>query len=279
MNVSNSQIPTCGPTPFEELNDVLAELVSAVKRILDHDFVGCYLQGSFALGAGDMASDCDFLVVTSELVTPHQEVELRAFHAELPARDGFWNRHLEGSYAPADDLKTLSGLERDWLYIDHGWREMQWNEHCNSAVVRWILREHGISLAGPPARDVVDAVPKGVLKQKMRREIPTFVSDLLSWITFDIAWAQRYAVESLCRMWFTFETEKVTSKSDSVRWAIERLDNHWHPLLQNALDDRLLGFNTDQRPAKHYVDETYQFGDYVTGVIHDSPSTPPRVTS
>jgi hypothetical protein len=214
-----------------------------------------------------MASDCDFLVVTSELVTPHQELELRALHAELPARDGFWNRHLEGSYAPADDLKTLSGLERDWLYIDHGWREMQWNEHCNSAVVRWILREHGISLAGPPPRDVVDAVPKGVLKQKMGREIPTFVSDLLSWITFDIAWAQRYAVESLCRMWFTFEIEQVASKAASVTWATARLDDRWHPLLKNALDDRLLGFDPTQKPAACWVEETFELAELVTKIV------------
>jgi hypothetical protein len=260
--------PTRGPTPYDELNDVLKELVSVTERVLGDNFIGVYLQGSFAFGAGDLASDCDFLVVTRELVTSYQEIQLRAFHDELPTREGFWNRHIEGSYAPADELKTLNGLGHDWLYIDHGSRELQWHQHCNSAVVRWILHEHGVALSGPPTREVVDALPDGVLRETMRGEIPRFSSDLLSWIP-DIAWAQRYAVESLCRMWFTFETDEITLKSDSIRWALRRLDTRWHPLLQNALDDRLLGFNAEQKPAKHFVDETLEFADLISALVQD----------
>jgi hypothetical protein len=271
MTTTDLPMPSRSPTPFDELNSVLEELVSVARRVLEGNFLGVYLQGSFALGAGDLASDCDFLAVTRGPVTPDQELELRAFHDELPTREGFWNRHIEGSYAPAAELKTLAGLGRDWLYIDHGWREMQWSEHCNSAVVRWILHEHGVTLDGPPVGEVVDPLPKGALRTDMLREIPTFISDLLGWISFEIAWAQRYAVESLCRMWFTFETDEVATKPDAIHWALGRLDARWHPLLQNVLDDRLLGFDSEQRPAKHLVEETLEFAELVTAIVQDSP--------
>jgi hypothetical protein len=271
--LSATDLPTStrGPTPYDELNDVLEELVSVARRVLADNFIGAYVQGSFAFGAGDLASDCDFLVVTRGPVSPEQEIELRVFHDNLPSREGFWNRHIEGSYAPADELKTIDGLGLDWLYIDHGWREMQWHQHCNSAVVRWILYEHGVALAGPPARQVVDALPEGVLQETMLREIPSFITDLLGWISFDIAWAQRYAVESLCRMWFSFERDEVASKPDAIHWALGRLDTRWHPLLQNTLDDRLLGFDPKQRPAKHLVDATLQFSELVTALVQDDP--------
>ncbi|MGC1239213.1 MAG: aminoglycoside adenylyltransferase domain-containing protein [Acidimicrobiales bacterium] len=269
MTTTGLPTPNRGPTRFDELNDVLEELVTVARRVLANNFIGAYLQGSFALDTGDLASDCDFLVVTRGPVTPVQELGLRAFHDELPTREGFWNRHMEGSYAPADDLKTLSGLGRDWLYIDHGWREMQWHQHCNSAVARWILHECGVTLAGPPAKEVVDALPEGVLRETMRVEIPAFAADLLSWIP-DIAGFQRYAVDMLCRMWFTFETEEVALKSDSVRWALRRLDARWHPLLQNAIDDRLLGFDPKQRPAKHFVDATLEFAELITASVQDN---------
>jgi hypothetical protein len=259
-----------GPTRFAELNVVLAELTDVSRRELGDNFVGAYLQGSFALGAGDLASDCDFIVVTSGPITPAQEMNVRSFHDELPTRDGFWNRHIEGSYAPRDELKTLAELGRDWLYIDHGWREMQWSEHCNSAVTRWILNNHGVTLAGPSPRQLVDPLPRGVLRDDMRREIPTFISDLLGWISMDIAWAQRYAVESLCRMWFTFEMDQVASKPDSVNWALARLDVRWHPLLQNALADRLLGFDPTQRPAAHLVEQTLEFAESATQAVLSS---------
>jgi predicted nucleotidyltransferase len=256
-----------GPTRFAELNAVLAELVEVSQRELADNLVGVYLQGSFALGAADLASDCDFIIVTSGPLTPTQERKTRTFHDELPTREGFWNRHIEGSYAPVDELKTLTGLGRDWLYIDHGWREMQWSEHCNSAVARWILREHGVALAGPSADRLVDAIPPGVMRDDMHREIPTFISDLLGWISIDIAWAQRYTVESLCRMWFTFEMDQVISKPDSIAWALTRLDIHWHPLLQNALDDRLLGFDPTQKAAEHLVEGTLEFAKLVTQAV------------
>ena len=259
--------PNHGPTHFSELNAVLGELVGVAQRVLPDNLIGVYLQGSFALGAGDLASDCDFIVVTSGPVTDKQEGEVRAFHDELPTREGFWNRHLEGSYAPATELKTLAAFGCDWLYIDHGWREMQWSEHCNSAVMRWILRERGVTLAGPPASQLVDPIPRGVLREDMRRQIPTFISELLGWISFDIAWAQRYAVESLCRMWFTCETDQVASKAASIMWACARLDDRWHPLLKNALEDRLLGFDPTQYPAASWVEDTFEFAELVTKLV------------
>jgi hypothetical protein len=40
-------------TPYQELDALLADLVREVRDILGDTFVGAYLQGSFALGAGD----------------------------------------------------------------------------------------------------------------------------------------------------------------------------------------------------------------------------------
>ena len=40
-----------------------------------------------------------------------QEAALRELHRDLPHREGLWNRHLEGSYAVAGDLRTTDQLE------------------------------------------------------------------------------------------------------------------------------------------------------------------------
>ncbi|HEY1878917.1 MAG TPA: hypothetical protein VGG68_03185 [Caulobacteraceae bacterium] len=44
---------TRGPTPFADLNAVLAHWLSEVRRVLGDNFVGAYLQGSFAVGDAD----------------------------------------------------------------------------------------------------------------------------------------------------------------------------------------------------------------------------------
>ncbi len=52
------------PTPYPKLNDVLGILVSSIQEILKDNFVGAYLQGSFAIGDFDIHSDVDFIVLS-----------------------------------------------------------------------------------------------------------------------------------------------------------------------------------------------------------------------
>jgi hypothetical protein len=52
----------------------------------------------------------------------------------------------------------------------HSGSDMEWSTHCNTEVVRWILREHGVTLAGPSPEDLVDEVDPDVLRTKMREE-------------------------------------------------------------------------------------------------------------
>ena len=55
-----------GPTPYPDLNDLVDEFVTGVQAILDGNFCAAYLQGSFAVGGGDVHSDVDFIVVTNQ---------------------------------------------------------------------------------------------------------------------------------------------------------------------------------------------------------------------
>jgi predicted nucleotidyltransferase len=248
------------PTVFPELNELLAELVASVESILGENLVGTYLVGGFALGGGDLQSDCDFLVVTEGRVTLQQERELRDLHDEIPTRPGHWPHDLEGSYAPRADLETLATLDREWLYVNRGGRELEWSTHCNTEDVRWTLRERGIVLAGPEPRELVAEVPAAVLRAKMPGLIESFLPDLLNWTSFDIAWAQRYAVTSLCRMLYTLETGEVSSKPAALEWAKSALPAKWHGLIQQCVDDRPLAWNDPPRPGS--VEATIAFADY-----------------
>ena len=260
--VSPAQGAAPPPTVFPELNDLLGELVARVESILGGNFVGAYLAGSFALGSGDLHSDCDFLVVTEDRVTPEQERALRELHDEIPTRPGHWPHDLEGSYAPRAELETLAALDEQWLYVNRGWREMQWSTHCNTEDVRWTLRERGITLAGPDPRDLVRKVPADALRSRMRQLIENFLPDLFTWTSFDIAWSQRYAVATLCRMLHTLETGEVASKQASLEWAKHALSPAWHDLIQQALDDRALGWDPDDPPRTGSVEPTVAFAEY-----------------
>ncbi|MFB7109717.1 aminoglycoside adenylyltransferase domain-containing protein [Streptomyces sp. NPDC056291] len=260
------------PTQFAELNEVLRELTERAARILGDNFVGAYLQGSFAVGDADIHSDCDFLIPVRGPITRSQEAALRAMHDEIPKRTGHWTRHLEGSYPDSTALRGLEGLGRPWLYIDHGSRTMEWATHCNTEVVRWALREYGVTLTGPDPKDLVDPVGPDVLRARMRDYARDFVADH-AWLGYDVAWSQRYAVTTLCRILHTLETGRA-SKRAALLWAADHLDLRWSGLIRQVLDDRRLGLDFNDPPRPGSVERTVAFAEYVKATAGATDEVP-----
>lgn len=254
------------PTRYAELNGVLHDLVTGAQAALGEGFVGAYLQGSFALGAGDLHSDCDFVVAVRERPGPEQETALRLMHRRIPHEEGHWNRHLEGSYAVAGDLRSVAGLGREWLYVDHGWDEMSWSEHCNQAWTRWILREHGVTLTGPCPVDLIDPVPEEALRAQARASLDSLADDVLGWCPGSIAWCQRHLVVQAARSLYTVRTAEVASTRDALRWAMMHADPRWRPLLQQVQADRERGFDPDDRPRPGSLAAAADFAAYVAAV-------------
>src|SRR5947209_15180796 len=93
------------PTPYPELNRVLRDLVDSVQTVLSTNFVGAYLQGSFAVGDFDLHSDVDFILVTEVELSPSEVHGLQEVHQRLYGLDIPWAHHLEGSYFPKEVLR------------------------------------------------------------------------------------------------------------------------------------------------------------------------------
>lgn len=260
-------------TPFPELNDLLTTFVGRVRSVLDANLVGVYLTGSFALGGGDAASDCDFLVVTASRLGGEHEQALRQMHEEIPAWPGYWAHNLEGSYAPKADLQTLGALGRPWLYVNRGRREMEWSAHCNTEDVRWLLRERPLVLVGAGPREFACAVPTIALQRRMRPQIESFIGDLLAWTSFEISWSQRYAVEASSRMLYTLERGEVISKQAALDWATVAMPAEWRDLIDQVRQDRFVQWNDPPRPGSierslafiAYVQERAAAGDEAAG--------------
>jgi hypothetical protein len=237
-------------TPYADLDALLEELVGQWQRHLGDNLVGAWVQGSFALGAGDLHSDCDWIVATREHPSAEQEAALRRLHAEIPTREDHWPHDIEGSYAPLAELATVEHLGREWLFNDHGHPTLEWSDHCNRAYTRWIVREHGITLIGPEPRSFMAPVPGAVLQAEAFAALPRLLADVTSWIDIDrVAWGQRYAVVLACRTLYTLATGEVASKAAALEWALRTLNPGWRPLLGQVRDDRQLGWDPAQ-PAR-----------------------------
>ena len=250
-------------TPYADLDELIEELLGHWRRILGDGLAGAWIQGSFALGAGDLYSDCDWIVATHAPLTEEQVAALRSIHDEIPTREGHWPHDIEGSYAPFDELASVEHLGRRWLFNDHGHRTLEWSDHCNRGYTRWILREHGITLTGPEPRTFLPPVPPELLRREAATAIPTLMADLATWLDIDaIAWGQRYAVVTACRLLYTLVTAEVASKTGALEWAMRTLDPTWRPLLGQVRDDRTLGFDIDARPRPGSAQTAREFAAY-----------------
>lgn len=227
------------PTPFSELNAVLAELVAGTQAILGDEWVGVYLQGSFAVGDFDEHSDVDFLVVIRNGMPDTMVPGLQALHSRLHDMNTEWARHLEGSYIPVDVLRSADRAGEPIWYLDNGSRELVRSDHDNTLVVRWVLWEHGISLSGPNPRGLADPVGPDDLRREVMATMEDWGRQLLSDPgQMNNQWYQPYAVLSYCRMLHTLHTGRVRSKRAGAEWAVRTLDSRWAPLIERAWQER-----------------------------------------
>lgn len=249
-------------TPFEELDELLVGFTGSVREILGGDFVGAYVQGSFALGAGDRHSDCDFTIVTAVLPSGPAEAALRRLHRQIFMRSGRWTKQLDGSYADAATLRTGDGVGVKWLYCSRGSRQLVWDDHCNTLGTRWILRNHGIVVDGPPITDLVDPLDPDAMRAGIRKTLIELRPGLSGWADYGIAWMQRFTVAAYCRALYTLCTGAVTSKRGAMEWARENLDPAWRPLLTQVIEDRELGWDPNDPPRPGAVEAMREFADF-----------------
>jgi predicted nucleotidyltransferase len=253
------------PTPYPDLNEVLEDFAESVQMILGENFCGAYLQGSFAVGDADEHSDVDYIVVTEDEVSEDQVAALQAMHERLFELETTWAQHLEGSYFPKELLRRVDPARMPLVYFDNGSTVPERDNHCNTAVVRWSLREHGVVLAGPEPTSLIDPVSADELRDEVRTAMTEWV-EYASMPTKAGGMSKRLQtliVLSFCRILQTLASGEVTSKRAAGEWALDALDPNWASLIKQALHDRPDQWGQVHRPADpEAVERTFAFIDY-----------------
>lgn len=256
------------PTDHAELNAVLAQLVAANQALLAGNFVGAYLHGSFAVGDADLASDVDYMIVVQHVVADDQVADVEAMQARIWALDSNWAKHLECSYITEQALRRYEPESAPLLYFVNGSSVAERSHHDNTLVVRWQLRERGITLAGPDIHALIDPVPVDELRHAVRSFMHSRGDGW--WAkpeNFSNRFHQPFAVLTYCRMLHTLATGTVVSKPAAAAWAEAHLDPRWSDLIQRAVADRpdpSRRFRTAAAPDD--VAETLEFMRHVIAI-------------
>jgi hypothetical protein len=155
-------------------------------------------------------------------------------HAEIAASGMKWAKKLEGFYFP---LNILRRYEPGQLFASIGvdWDFNVTGQGTEGVIQRYILREQGIVLAGPPLDDLIEPVTADQIRlATYQLLIEWWVPMLTDPTHISSSEYQAYAILTMCRMLYTLKRGEIISKPSAARWAME---NHprWTDLIQLAL--------------------------------------------
>ncbi|MBL8133335.1 MAG: DUF4111 domain-containing protein [Anaerolineae bacterium] len=236
------------PTAYPEVNRLLDPLREGVQGILGDQLVGIYLTGSLATGDFNADSDVDVLIVTEQTLSEAEFLALQALHERLIASGEPFAAEIEASYIPRAALRRYDPGDSYHPRIERGPSErLTWVEHHTDWVIhRWVAREHGVIVTGPPPQTLIDPVSPEELRRGVIDLIRFWWEPMIDHpAQLEHLGYRAYAAVTMCRMLYTLHTGTVASKPAAVRWVIAQSGARWAELLERALLYRLRADDLD----------------------------------
>lgn len=225
-------------------------MVAGVQVALGDTFLAACLQGSFAVGDFDQHSDVDFIIAVEQELSDDQVQALQVVHERIYNLDCGWAQHLEGSYFPKDVLRHYSQRGKPLWYLDNGSRSIVQSDHCNTIVVRWVVREHGVALAGPSPVTLVGPIPVEMLRREIVEVISGWGKQILAEPDqYNNRFYQTFIVLSYCRMLHDLHNGFPGSKRAGAEWAKANVAPAWAGLIDRTWAGRPTPALSVRQPA------------------------------
>lgn len=217
----------------------LDEYLARIEQGLPGFMLGCYLHGSVALGEYHPGtSDVDFITVISRRAMPADIAALKSLHADLKHK--YPQVVLSGSYLQSSDLGLPEAVIEPCPYYQEG--VLEHGRFDLSAVTWWVLKHRGITLAGTPADQLPFTVDVDTMIADMRVNLNSY------WVGY-VTHPQRikgvlfnqnleWVIPGVLRQFYTFNERSITTKTRACEYALTRVPQRWHRILQETINIR-----------------------------------------
>jgi len=244
------------PTKYKEINELLHRLLLQIKSILTNEFVGMYIGGSLAHDSfNPETSDIDCYIITNNALSERLIKKIEEMHHQFYTSKLPYAEKIEASYIPQKDLLNFDPQStRPYFNEGHYYLAHYGNNHL---IELFVLREKGISIAGPDIKNLIKEISTQNLKEAIQKNLHEYWEiNLKEYLKFKRSDYQVFAILTMCRTLYSLEIGKITSKIEAAQWAMQRLDAEWKNLIQLAID-----WGPNQEIDK--LEETQNFVRYV----------------
>jgi hypothetical protein len=199
--------------------------------------LGVVVHGSLALGDFRATrSDVDFVVITRHALPDSAVPVLAAMHRRIARRGPAWLDRFEGSYLSRRQIQRYDPDDTHYpaLRVDGSFAV---DHHGSDWVLqRHVIREHGIVLAGPDPRTLVDPVSADALRAAaLATTLEWWAPQLEDHHLLRAPEYRAYAVLTMCRALYTTQHGVVAAKAVAARWAQGALASKWAGTIDRAL--------------------------------------------
>jgi hypothetical protein len=216
------------------LDALLADTSAGLRAALGEKLAGLYVFGSIAAGHYEHGvSDVDLIAALTSTLNPIDFDRVASLHAEIVQAHPEWRNRLEIAYIALNTMRRIQPDDEIAL-ISPGEPF-----HFKSAGNDWFLnlftlREHSITMFGPPPQTIVDPVTADELAVALKR----LMLEWREWITqtelIHQSTYQGHMVITMCRSLYLFAHGRIASKREAAIWAARSLPD-WSELIEDAL--------------------------------------------
>jgi len=219
-----------------DVSDLLADIHARLIRLLAENLLGIYVFGSVARDDYDPGvSDADLLVVTARQLVAAEYARLQQMHAALAAGREQWKDRIEVAYLSRQALRTFKERTSAIGIVSPGE-----SFHVVTAGKDWLMnwydvREHGIVVAGPDPKILIDPITPSDLRACIRDYVRLFPERIRD--NFHRG-SDAYAVLTMCRSLHTNAVGGTATKRAAAEWAASKYPE-WSSLISQAQEWRL----------------------------------------
>jgi hypothetical protein len=249
----------------ESIRSLLQEYLSLVDLQLAGLMRAFYIEGSIALGGfSERFSDVDFVAMLNRQATQTEIDTLCHIHDVVRKHHPRWE--MMGSYLQADDLERADDrIEPCPVYHD-GVLGLDGHFELHS-IEGWILKHHGIAIAGPEPQDLPFVADWDLIIAKMKVNLNTYWvrwarrPDKIAITLSD--WGVQWTVLGVLRQFYSFRENAITTKRKAGEYALTCMPAVWHRLIQEAINIRQGGEKTLYRSRVARTIQTVSLLRYV----------------
>ena len=219
-----------------QIADLLNDLTTNLGSLLESNLFGIYLYGSLTQNAFNPAkSDIDTIVVTHRPLPAIQFSNLKSWLASA-ARSTPWFKRLQTTFLLKDEILTRNSPSCLYQF------ERLKRTRSDANPIIWVnVLKSGITLFGPKPESFVPELTSDLLLSALERELGYLRKELIEkadspWR--DVPTYRTYAVLTLCRILYSFQSATIVSKPRAARWALKHLPAKWNQIIIQALDGR-----------------------------------------